>query len=192
MLTVRVQLDEKRVAPSLGDFSFSSSSTCDAILHRHRMSLQRNIATGYDLFNGLLAPDPRFERQSRLSPCSAPSGRWEPCQLAAGAIGSPSRAAPSAAKPSRFRLLADPLTLGVGHEFPEGRRADRKPASPPWRRLFASARQPGSSRCASSSFSATSSGSSRPRSAVANGLTSSSATICHRNQMSTPCLMGTS
>ena len=39
---------------SLGDFSFSSSSTCDAILHRHRMSLQRNIATGYDLFNGLL------------------------------------------------------------------------------------------------------------------------------------------
>ncbi len=28
---------------SLGDFSFSSSSTCDAILHRHRMSLQRNI-----------------------------------------------------------------------------------------------------------------------------------------------------
>ena len=45
---------------------------------------------------------------------------WEPCQLAAGAIGSPSRVAPSAAKPSRFRLLADPLTLGVGHEFPEG------------------------------------------------------------------------
>ena len=40
---------------SLGDFSFSSSSTCDAILHRHRMSLQRNIATGYDFFNGLLA-----------------------------------------------------------------------------------------------------------------------------------------
>ena len=39
---------------SLGDFSFSSSSTCDAILHRHRMSLQRNIATGYDFFNGLL------------------------------------------------------------------------------------------------------------------------------------------
>ena len=39
---------------SLGDFSFSSSSTCDAILHRHRMSLQRNIAAEYDFFNGLL------------------------------------------------------------------------------------------------------------------------------------------
>ena len=27
---------------------------CDAILHRHRMSLQRNIAAEYDFFNGLL------------------------------------------------------------------------------------------------------------------------------------------
>ena len=57
--------------------------------------------------------------------------------------------------------------IGGGARVSRRRRADRKPASPPWRRLFASARQPGSSRCASSSFSATSSGSSRPRSAVA-------------------------
>ena len=47
---------------SLGDFSFSSSSTCDAILHRHRMSLQRNIATGYDFFNGLLGLIAPYER----------------------------------------------------------------------------------------------------------------------------------
>ncbi len=45
---------------SLGNFSFSSSSTCDAILHRHRMSLQRNIATEYDFFNGLLGLRIRF------------------------------------------------------------------------------------------------------------------------------------
>ena len=47
---------------SLGDFSFSSSSTCDAILHRHRMSLQRNIAAGYDFFNGLLGFLPQVLR----------------------------------------------------------------------------------------------------------------------------------
>ena len=55
---------------SLGDFSFSSSSTCDAILHRHRMSLQRNIATGYDFFNGLLVRDLRDPGAAPCSPVS--------------------------------------------------------------------------------------------------------------------------
>ena len=50
---------------SLGDFSFSSSSTCDAILHRHRMSLQRNIAAEYDFFNGLLGTGSMTRRRSR-------------------------------------------------------------------------------------------------------------------------------
>ena len=49
---------------SLGDFSFSSSSTCDAILHRHRMSLQRNIAAEYDFFNGLLGFGRRPAREA--------------------------------------------------------------------------------------------------------------------------------
>src|SRR3972149_50107 len=64
-----------------------------------------------------VSPEPPFETKRGSLPCPTPRRRRKPCQLSAGAIPYPGRAAANAPKSAFLRLLTDGLTLGMRHEL---------------------------------------------------------------------------